>query len=343
MTPSTPWRLAVVLAAGSALLAGCRSNTPSAAAPQAAETAAASVSTVQPTAMVAASATAAAVAVLPGGWQSFGVAGTDPGQMILPFDVAADGQGSLYVSDSTGVSRYRRDGSFVSRIGEGRIKRAEGLAVGPQGEVYVAGNGSRIEVYGADGTFLRDIGTVGTDAGQLVKPVDLAFDGRGRLHVVDVGNRRVEIFDPAGRHLGSVGGPGEQSGQFTAPRSIALDALDRLYVGAGDEFLVQRFNPDGTYLDTFGNGNLDETLYRVGGLAADGSSRIFVSQVTRHMVQAFDIGGQGRPRLLWEMGGEPGAGAQSFNSPGGLAIDDGRLYVADTRNNRIASFDIAEP
>lgn len=342
MTCPTSLRLAIFITMGGVLLVGCRTGTPSSAPIEANATAAASGPTSQPTAVVAASATAAAVAALPGGWQSFGVAGTEPGQMILPFDVAGDGKGSLYVSDSTGVARYQRDGTFQSRIGEGRIKRAEGLAVGPDGDLFVAGNGSQIEVYGADGSFRRSIGTVGSAAGQLVKPIDMAFDDRGRLFVIDVGNRRVEIFDPSGRHLSSVGGPGEQSGQFTAPRSIALDALNRLYVGAGDEFLVQRFDPNGKYMDTFGNGNLDETLYRVGGLAADGSSRIFVSQVTRHMVQAFDISGTNRPRLLWEMGGEPGSGVQAFNSPGGMAIDEGRLYVADTRNNRIVSFDIAE-
>ncbi len=301
------------------------------------------VSTAAPTAVAAAAATAAAAAVLPGGWQSFGESGTQPGQMVLPFDVAADGQGGLYVSDSTGVARYSRAGAFQARIGEGRIKRAEGVAVGPGGDIFVAGNGSQIEVYGPDGAFRRSVGTVGSAAGELVKPIDMAFDSKGRLFVVDVGNRRIETFDPAGAHAGSIGGPGEQSGQFTAPRSIALDAQDRLYVGAGDDYLVQRFDPAGAYLDTFGNGNLDETLYRVGGLAADGSDRIFVSQVTRHMVQAFDISGDGRPKLLWEMGGKPGAGMQSFNSPGGMSIDNGRLYVADTRNDRIVSFDIAQP
>ena len=158
-----------------------------------------------------------------------------------------------------------------------------------------------------------------------------------------MGGRRVEIFDSSGSHVGSVGGPGEQSGQFTAPRTLALDALGRLYVGAGDDYLVQRFRADGTYLDTFGNGNLDETLYRVGGLAVDGASRVFVTQVTRHMLQAFDVSGDGRPRLLWEMGGQPGTGDGSFNSPGGLSIDQGRLYVADTHNNRVVSVSLSEP
>ena len=341
MISSTRPRLNLLVIAGAMALSGCTDVKD---APDAADvTALPTVSTPIPTAVAAASATAAAAAALPGDWRSFGEAGTQPGQMMLPFDVAADGQGGLYVSDTTGVSRYSVDGTFQARIGEGRIKRAEGVAVGPDGEVFVAGNGSQIEVYGSDGAFRRSLGTVGSSAGELIKPIDLAFDGQGRLFVVDVGNRRVAIFDPSGPHVGNVGGPGEQSGQFTAPRSIALDAAGRLYVGAGDDYLVQRFSPDGSYLDTFGNGNLDETLYRVGGLAAVGSEQIFVSQVTRHTVQAFDISGDARPRLLWEMGGRPGDGMQAFNSRGGITIHSSRVYVADTRNNRVVSFAIDQP
>lgn len=300
------------------------------------------VRTPRPTAAAAASATAAQVALLPNGWQAFGEAGTQPGQMILPFDVSADGQGGLYVCDSTGLSRYGRDGAFQARIGEGQIKRAEAVAVSPDGEVFVAGNGSQLEVYGADGQFRRKIGTVGSDAGQLVRPVDLAFDSEGSLYVVDMGNRRVEVFSAEGEHRRTVGEPGEQRGQFTAPRSIALDQARNLYVGAGDDYLVQRFKADGLYRDAFGNGNLDETIYRVGGLAVVGNV-LYVSQVTRHMVQAFDISGTERPRLLWEMGGQAGSGEQSFNGPGGMTLDEGRLYIADTKNNRIVSFAVGAP
>ncbi len=337
-SPASP-RIALL---GLALLPGLAACTPQPQPTSGTPDAAVAEGTPLPTAAAAASATAALTSRLPGGWESFGEAGTDPGQMILPFDISADGQGGLYVCDSTGLSRYGRDGSFQARIGEGQIKRAEAVAVGPDGDVYVAGNGSQVEVYGADGGLKRKIGTVGSDRGQLVRPVDLAFDDAGMLYVVDTGNRRVEVFGPDGSHQRTVGGPGEQRGQFTAPRSLALDTSRRLYVGAGDDYLIQRFDPAGAYVDAFGNGNLDETLYRVGGLAV-ADDVLYVAQVTRHMVQAFDVSGNERPRLLWEMGGQPGSDEMAFNGPGGMTVDAGRLYVADTKNNRIVSFQLSRP
>ena len=341
MRPLAPFPIALLGLTLAGTLAACTAK-PQPSGTAASPEAAGGQGTAAPTAEAAASATAALAARLPQGWQAFGESGTEPGQMILPFDVSADGQGGLYVCDSTGLSRYGRDGSFQTRIGEGQIKRAEAVAVSPDGEVFLAGNGSQVEVYGGDGQLRRKIGTIGSDAGQLVRPVDLAFDSEGLLYVVDTGNRRVEVFSAQGEHRRTVGEPGEQRGQFTAPRSIALDQALQLYVGAGDDYLVQRFNPDGSYRDAFGNGNLDETIYRVGGLAVAGNL-LYVSQVTRHMVQAFDISGTERPRLLWEMGGQAGTGEQSFNGPGGMTVDNGRLYIADTKNNRIVSFAVEAP
>lgn len=300
----------------------------------------AATATPRATSVAALSATAEAQARLPQVIDSWGLPGSEPGQMMLPFGLAGDGQGNLYVSDSTGVSLYSETGRFQRRIGEGQLPVAEGMAVGPDGMLYVTGYSAQVLVYGPDGQLLRELGEAGEGPGMLRKPTDLAFDSDGNLLVADAGNRYIAKLTPDGRYLAAIGEPGTQSGQFTAPRTLDLDAEGILYVGMGDDFLLQRFTPDGRYLDSFGQGTLDETLYRTAGVAVDSERGIaYVSQSVAHAIQAFDLN-QTPIRLLWQMGGRPGANEGEFNGPTGLYFEAGRLFVADTRNNRVQVLDV---
>ncbi|MCB9177718.1 MAG: NHL repeat-containing protein [Caldilineae bacterium] len=319
--------------------------TPSLVSGTAETTAAASADTAQTatpraTSVAALAATAEAAAGLPEVIDSWGVPGSEPGQMMLPFGLAGDGQGNLYVSDSTGVSRYSTGGDFQLRIGAGELPVAEGIAVGPDGLLYVTGYSAQVQVYDPDGRLVREIGEAGEGLGKLRKPTDLAFDPAGNLLVADAGNRYIARLSRDGGYLGAIGEPGTMRGQFTAPRTLDVDAEGRVYVGMGDDFLLQRFSADGQYLDSFGQGTLDETLYRTAGVAVDSERGIaYVSQSVAHAIQAFDL--QQTPiRLLWQMGGLPGANEGEFNGPTGLYFEAGRLYVADTRNNRVQVLDL---
>ncbi len=273
---------------------------------------------------------------------SFGVAGTQPGQIMLPFDVAVDGGGNVYVGDSTGVQLFDPAGSLMRRVGEGTVPMAEGVAVAPDGRLYVAGPQAQVLIFDAEGNPAGTLGQPGEQPGQLRKPSGLTVDGAGNVFVADGGNARVEKFGPDGRHLLTIGERGSQSGQFTAPRVVAVDSDGRIYVGSGDDFLVQRFNPDGTYLDTFGQGSLDENLFRTSGIAIDtAGGRIYVSQSMSHAVQAFDLADP--TRYLGAVGGRAGMSKGEFNGPGGIEVHDGQLFVADTRNNRVQTFTLPEP
>jgi DNA-binding beta-propeller fold protein YncE len=296
-----------------------------------------------PTAEAAAEATAqqatAMAAVLPRYVATIGSPGTEPGQIMLPFDVALAPDGSLFISDSTGVQQFGADGRFIRRIGEGDLPMAEGIAVGADGRLFVTGYGGLVQIFDAAGEPAGTLGTAGDQPGQLRKPTDVAIDAAGNLYIADAGNARIEKFAPDGRHLQTIGERGSQSGQFMAPRSVAVDDEGRIYVGMGDDYLVQRFTPDGEYLDTFGQGTLDETISRTGGIAIGPDGKAYVTQAMGHSVQSFDLAGS-RPTLIGQLGGRPGVTSEQFNSPTGIAISGDRLYVADTRNSRILVFQL---
>lgn len=269
--------------------------------------------------------------------RSIGVSGIEPGQLRLPFDVAVAPAGQIYVSDSKGVQEFTPDGRFVRQIGGDDVKIAQGLAVATDGTLYVAGAGSQVRVFDAAGSPRGTIGQPGTAPGQLQQPVDVAVDRGGDVYVADDRNGRVEKFAPDGRHLLTVGTPGEGREQLSRPRAVAVDGSGLITVGQGDDFLVKRFRPDGSYLDAFGRSHADENMWRIGGLAFDEDDNAYLTQVVGHRIQSFSPGD--RPGFRWEFGAL-GFGPGQFNTPTGLAIANGELYVADQSNDRIQVFQL---
>ncbi len=276
-------------------------------------------------------ATEQALEGLPTAHLAFGVEGIDPGQILLPFDVAVDGEGNIHVSDSKGVQKFSPSGEFIHQVGAGELPVAQGIDVSADGIVYVAGFGEVVLVYDADGSRIGSIGEAGAAPGQTTQPVDVALDVAGNIYVVDTGTYRVEKFAPDGTHLLGFGERGTMSGQFTAPRVIAVDGEGRVYVAMGDDFLIQRFSPDGEYIDTFGHSHAEENMWRIAGLAVDDFGRLYASRAIGHMIQSFDSETRA---LEWEYG-TLGQEAAQFNTPGGLDVAGNLLYVADTANNRI--------
>ena len=109
---------------------------------------------------------------------------TDPGNFALPTNVAVDKEGDVYVTDTLN---------------------------------------NRVEVFDADGKFIRAFGKPGDGPGHFARPKGIAIDGDGHIWVVDAVQQRVQVFDNEGRLLIYFGQPGNWPGQFSAPYDIAID------------------------------------------------------------------------------------------------------------------------
>ena len=87
-----------------------------------------------------------------------------------------------------------------------------------------AGN---VKVFTENGTFLKSIGGLESDNGQLSLSVDLAIDRFDNLVVCGYDKARLQIFNPEGEFVSRMEG---QDIELSNPRSVAVSNTGRLFV-----------------------------------------------------------------------------------------------------------------
>ena len=128
------------------------------------------------------------------------------------------------------------------------------------GNIFVAdgyGN-SRVVKYDKNGRFLAQVGSKGSEPGQLNLPHSLAVDGKGNVYVADRTNRRIQVFDNDLKFLkiyDNVGTPWELCispgpHQFLFSSNTFPDANDYTLASVTGE--VYKMELDGTVVGKFG-------------------------------------------------------------------------------------------
>ncbi len=129
---------------------------------------------------------------------SWGEPGIDGGQFLCPHNIAIDSDERVYVADREAhrVQVFDGDGRFITMFNN--IYRPDGLAFGPDGNLYI---------------------------GEL--------NGLTGMEAVPGLGHRITILSPKGKLLARFGDPeeGEEPGKFIAPHGIAVDAHGDIYVG----------------------------------------------------------------------------------------------------------------
>jgi DNA-binding beta-propeller fold protein YncE len=143
---------------------------------------------------------------------------------------------ALGAGDGAVIARFGKDGDAL-----GELARPMGVALGPEGDLYVADScNHRVEVFGPDGTPRRALGRSGTGPGEMRYPYGIAVDARGRVVVAEYGNQRVQVLDGRdGRSLRVFGRAGGAPGEFSSPWGLALDGAGRVYVADRDNNRIQ--------------------------------------------------------------------------------------------------------
>ena len=249
----------------------------------------------------------------------------------LPYDVAVDGAGNLYITDRNNhrIRRVDSTGTITTIAGTGK-------------DGFSGDGGPAVQA-------------------QLRDPAGVVVDGAGNLYIADASNNRIRKVDSTGtittfvgtgeRRFGGDGGPAVQA-QLDHPRGVAMDGAGNLYIADRNNNRIRKVDSTGTITTIAGGSGFGEdgglaTQVRLNlpyGVAVDGAGNLYIADTNNDRISKVDstgtittIAGTGEQGFS----GDGGPATQaSLNSPFGVTVDGaGNLYIADQYNNRIRRVD----
>jgi hypothetical protein len=273
--------------------------------------------------------------------------GTEPGQFNQPRGMAVDALHRLYVADSFNdriqlydplTSKWSVTGQLGSA--KGQFNKPFSVAVDTNFFVYVADcNNNRIQRAPSLGGPWTEWGGYGTNAGKFNQPLDIAVDSMTNVYVADLYNNRVQKMDA--RLIWSVFiSSGTTTGRVQSPRGVAVDTDGNVYVSddgtqTNGQSRVQKFNRAGAYVGLLGS--RDDALgglRRPGGMTVVSGTNVFVADIDNSRAMQCITA-----PLTWLTV----ASSNLLKNAEAVAWDPrGRLYVADTMNNRVIAIPLTE-
>jgi sugar lactone lactonase YvrE len=298
-------------------------------------------------------------------------------QLDSPWRVAVDGSDNLFIADygNRRVRKVTPDAVITTVAGNGMYGNAEdgvqatssplqpwSIAADRSGNIFIADTGVFI---------VRKVtpdGVIRTVAGGLrVREDDQTFvavDESGTLFIANSEDHRVYGVTPDGaiRTVAGTGASGfsgdggpATSAQLAYPRGVAVDGAGNIFILDAVYNRVRKVTQDGVIRTVAGGGTeslgdggpATSVQLSAGGIAADRTGNLFISDLRNHRVRKVTpdglistVAGNGQPGF----GGDGGpATAAQLGNPAGLAVDGaGNLFISDFDSNTIRKVTFAQ-
>jgi 4-amino-4-deoxy-L-arabinose transferase-like glycosyltransferase/sugar lactone lactonase YvrE len=210
--------------------------------------------------------------------------------------------------------------------GPGQFQEPRGVAVSPQGTVYVADTGNhRLQVLDQAGAFVAEWG-----AEVLGEPFDVAVGGDGRVYVVDSEFDCVFVFSSGGQ-LEERWGDGWD---LFDPRGLEVDRDGNIYVANTGGNVVVKASPEGEVVQIYGGTEPGPSaLNQPTDVAVDSDGNLYIVDTENARVRALNRDGE----YLREWSISP---ANTFDSPHIVWGGDGLLYLTDPETARVLVYDV---
>jgi len=160
-----------------------------------------------------------------------GLAIDNENRFLYVTDVAQD---LVLVYDADNLNLLRKmgtPGKGHTSNEKGDFAKPSGVAVDKDGNVYVADMlNARIEIFDADGKFIRAIGRRGDGPGYFSMPKGVAVDCDGHIWVTDSMQNRLQVFSQEGDLLIYIGNvQGILPGMFSGLQYVTIDNNNRVF------------------------------------------------------------------------------------------------------------------
>lgn len=273
--------------------------------------------------------------------------GENGAPMNQPADIYSNSKGNVYVTDALNarVHCFDSNGKRVFTFGtsvkgaadryeDGAFKQPFTIFVDGKDQVYVSDIARHdIQVFTADGKFVRKIAVKMEDGMEPLRANGLCPLDDNRMVISDTGNHRILTIDMDGNILSSLGKRGGEPGEFTFPGEIERSPAGELFVVDVINNRVQVFDLNCSFLREFGETGQGPGMFgRPGGLAIAPDGRVWVSDGMADMIQSFTPEGEVKSILGsiqddWQ-----------FAAPRGIHFVGDRLYVVDRLENKVLVF-----
>jgi sugar lactone lactonase YvrE len=282
--------------------------------------------------------------------KSLGSMGTGNGQFKTPKSLAFDTNGNLWVADAgnSRLEKFNPSGEFLKTVGaagsgNAQFNGPEGIAIDPKGNIWVADTyNHRIQELNSAGEFVKVVNSSGLGA---IEPTGIDAGPEGNVWVADLAHNRIVELSEAGALVRQVGSEGTGNGQFRHPDAIAVGSHGEVWVGDQSNSRVQELSAEGQYVTQFGSAGSGAGQFSFSyplGIATDNQGSLWVTDTNNNRVQRWLIPHYGYKPVYASTFGSTGTANGQFKHPGDVAVDpQGRLWVADTENNRLEQFSSA--
>jgi len=249
----------------------------------------------------------------------------------------------------------------------------EGIAIDTSGNLYIAvANSNKIrKVNKTNGVITTVVGTgtagfSGDDSlaklAQINNPIDIAFDKKNNLYVVDNGNNRIRKINAVSGNIETIAGGGfalgdggpAVSAMLQSPQGIAIDSIGNVYVSDVGNARVRKIDINGIITTVAGkgiqgfSGDLGQAdsaeISSPIGLCIDASGNLYIADWNNKRIRKVSIT-TGIINTVAGIGigtynGDSILATSAYIDPFGIAFDDsGNLFVADRGSNRIRKID----
>jgi sugar lactone lactonase YvrE len=271
-----------------------------------------------------------------------------PLALQIPIDASlADQPADLAVIDGSMYLVDTGHGRLVELSADGKQSKVLDKQIDPQltmslpmaitnheGQLYVADSeNGKVLIVSPDGKVSRVV-TLAKGAETDTKtprPIGIVVWNDGSFAVSDANNNRLIKYGPDGTMLWTVGTGSSDSSDtgFNTPSGLALDKDGNVYVVDILNSKVKKYSSDGQFIAKFGQlGDAAGEFSRAKTVAVDDLGNVYVSDGLQRAVQVFDQSGNYLGLVGRKDPNDPKS-TSLFNTPHGLKIVDGKLYVVD--------------